>query len=150
MPPPANYDSAGLVIRVDPTALWGYAQTDMPAEAHTVSDALGRINTVWQGLALGWAGTTADEAQDFNDRWNAALGALFGTPEAPDSGALPKIAYAVGMAALNYGGTEDVVKTMFDTFAGELRSSGPQPPARNNGDSPITENTPPYTMPPSS
>ena len=151
MPAPANYDSTSLVIKVDPTTLWGYAQTDLPNEAQTVADSLGRINDIWNGLALGWAGTTADEAQDFNNRWNAALSALFGSQADPSSGVLNKIANAVGMASLNYAETEDTVKTMFDSFAADLAPGGlPQPPARNDNNGPITENTQPYTAPPAS
>jgi hypothetical protein len=148
MSAPANYDSTGLVIKVDPTTLWSYAQNDLPNNGDVVATAVGNINTIWNGLALGWAGTTADEAQDFNDRWNAAITGLFGTPADTSSGALPKIADAVGMAALNYGETEDTVKSSFDLFAARLNSSSNyQPPARSNTDGPITEVTPPYTGP---
>jgi hypothetical protein len=149
MSAPSNYDSTGLVIKVDPTTLWSYAQNDLPNNSEVVAIAVGNINTIWNNLALGWAGTTADEAQDFNNRWNTTISQLFGTQADPSSGALPKIADAVGMAALNYGETEDTVKRMFDTFSASLNSSSPTtpPPDRDDNDGPITENTPPYTMP---
>jgi len=149
MSEPSNYDSTSLVIKVDPTALWSLSQSDLPNDADVVASAIGSIQTTWQGLALGWAGTTADEAQDFNTRWNAAIAALFGTQADPSSGVLSKIADAVGTASLNYAATESTVTTMFTSFSSSLNSSsGTQsPPARSNNDGPITENTPAYTMP---
>ncbi len=148
MPAPATYNDSGLVIDVDPTTLWTYADTDMPTEAQTIADSIGRIHSIWDGLALGWAGTTADEAQDFSDRWNSALTQLFGSQADPDSGALPKIAQAVGMAALNYGATEDSVYHMFTEFSSGLNQTGdPQPPNRDDNDGPIDENTPPWPIP---
>lgn len=148
MPAPANYNDTTMLIDVDPTTLWGYADTDIPTQAQAIAEAIGRIHGVWDGLALGWAGTTADEAQDFNDRWNTALTQLFGSDAHPADGALPRIARAVGMASLNYAATEDSVYQMFTQLSGGLHGDGSQqPPTRNNDNGPITEDTPPWTMP---
>ncbi|WP_157756800.1 WXG100 family type VII secretion target [Plantactinospora sp. KBS50] len=148
MPVPANYNDHTMLIKVDPTTVWGYADTDMPAQAKVIGDALGRIHDTWEGLALGWAGTTAQEAQDFSSRWNAALTGLFGSREHPENGALPRIAKAVGMAALNYAETEDTVLQMFADFSAGLQGTGSsQPPVRDHNEGPITENTPSWTNP---
>ena len=140
MPKPANYNDAGLVINVDPTSLWQYGKTDLPAETTTIGDSLNRINDTWKGLKLGWAGTTADEAQDFSDRWNAMITQLFGTKASPESSVLYRIAVAVQTASLNYATTEDEVLKMFKDFDTAMHSSGGvQPPTRDQNQGPITE-----------
>jgi len=149
MSEPSNYDSTSMVIKVDPTALWGLSQSNLPNDADVVAFAIGNIQSIWQELTLGWAGTTADEAQDFNTRWNTAISALFGSQTDPTSGVLSKIADAVGTASLNYAETESTITTMFTSFSSSLNSGSgtTQAPARSDNDGPITENTPAYTMP---
>jgi uncharacterized protein YukE len=138
---PINYNDSGMDIRVDPTAMFAHATVDMPAEATVVADSINRINDIWQNLALGWVGTTADEAQDFNNRWNGAIVALFGSPAATGSGVLSEIAQAVGVAAINYGEAEDTIRKMFVGLTNGGGTAGP--PDRNQNDGPVTENNHP-------
>lgn len=141
VPVPANYNNANLGINVDPNALWTYGATDLPARMKTIGDAVGRIHDIWNGLKLGWAGTTADEAQDFADRWNVAVTTLFGSKAAPESSVLYKIAVAVQTASLNYATTEEEVSKMFLDFYRALPGGGGtnQPPTRDQNQGPITE-----------
>lgn len=146
MPAPGNYNDFGIMLKVDPNTLFGYATADMPAEAESIAGSIGNIVNIWNDLKLGWAGTSADEAQDFSNRWNAAITKLFGTEDDPESGAFPKIARAVGYAAINFGETEDVVAKMFASLSEGLAAppGTPQPPTRDEHDGPVTESTPPW------
>jgi hypothetical protein len=105
---------------------------------------------IWKGK-LGWVGTSAAEAQDFSDRINANVKQLFGTSDAPasgapGSGALPKIATGVDMASVNVGETEDVVKRMFDSLTPGLGTPGSKdtPPTWGITDGLVTDVTPPW------
>jgi hypothetical protein len=156
VPAPSNYDDSGMMIRVDPDSLYRYAAVDMPNHADVIVGHLTNIVDTWTGLQLGWAGTTADEAQDFSNRWIHAVEQLFGTEADPTSGALPKIAMAVNLAAVNYGEAEDVIIRMFTSLVagliiGDVQGLGPQaphsidPPPTRTPDpqsGPITESAP--------
>ena len=134
MPGPENYNDSGIVLRVDPTVVWHEAAVELPKIAQIIHDSIENIFHTWEGLRLSWNGKSAVEAKDFNDRFNANLRSLFGTSDAPSSGVLPKVATAAGMAAVNFGGTEDAVMRMFDTLSSGLGTSTPPPPwggARN-------------------
>jgi uncharacterized protein YukE len=146
VPTPSNYNDAGMQIRVDPDALYGYATVDMKNQAEVLVGSLNRIRDIWQGLALGWVGTSAAEAHDFSDRWNHAIEQLFGTNDDLNSGALPKIATAVAIASINYGEAEDVVVKMFQSLLDALNASPgtPTPPVRHQDEGPVTEQSPPW------
>jgi hypothetical protein len=141
VPAPTNYNDASLNINVDPDALWMYGATDLPAQLKAIGDLVGRVHDIWNGLQLGWAGTTADEAQDFADRWNGAVTVLFGTQADPQSSVLYRIAVAVQTASLNYATTEEEVSKMFLDFYDALPGGGGtnQPPTRDQSQGPITE-----------
>jgi hypothetical protein len=141
--PPSNYDNAGLLIRIDPGNVFFHVG-DMQYEAQAIGDAITAIVGIWNNLRLGWVGTTAAEAQDFNTRWVAAVQALFGTSADPKSGALPRIADAVAYAAINYGEAEDSNQKMFQSLTNDLNSppGTPPPPTRDQNQGPITENAP--------
>jgi hypothetical protein len=146
MTAPGNYNDAGTVFRIDPTAMFTYATVDLLAEAKAIGAAIENIFNIWQGLKLGWVGTTATEAQDFSDRMNATLKKMFGSDDDPTSGVLPKVATAIGKASINFGETEDVMKKMFDTLTTDLGKpgNGDSPPPRDvNDGGPVTEHTPP-------
>src|ERR1700730_2522552 len=145
MPAPSNYNDYGILIRVDPTTLYHYADVDIPAQDALIANGVSNIDKTWEGLALGWVGSSATEAQNFNNRWNSAVTKLFGTPEDPSTGALQKIAHAVGLAAVNFGVTEDVVMHMFQSLVDGMGAPPGQPgsPSRNHNDGPVTEVTPP-------
>ena len=142
MPQAGNYNSSSIGINVDQMSLWNYGKTDIPSIMEMLVASVDRIHTAWNGLKLGWAGTTADEAQDFNERWNAALAELFGSKEHPGQSVLSKIAVAVQTAAMNYAVAEHGVLKMFDSFYSSIIEPGGtvQPPVRDENQGPITEN----------
>jgi len=121
---PSNYDDAGLLIRVNADRIFQSAATDIPNQAQVIANAINNIVQIWNGLKLGWVGTTASEAQQFNDQWTNAVKQLFGTDSDPSSGALPRIADGVALAAINYGEAEDAVTKMFNSLTVGLDLSG--------------------------
>lgn len=143
MQPPSNYDDPSLQILVDPVDMFSHV-SDMQNQAQAVSDAINTIVGIWNGLTLGWVGTSASAAQDFNAQWTAAIQALFGTQADPQSGAFSKIASAVGMASINYGEAEDSNQKMFQSLTNDLNSpsSNLPPPSRDDNQGPITETAP--------
>jgi hypothetical protein len=142
--PPGNYDDAGILLRVDPDTLYSYATVDMTQESQVIVDAINNIVGIWNNLKLSWAGTTAEEAQDFSNRWNSAVEALFGTQDKPEDGAFPRLADAVDYASINYGVAEDAIVRMFQSLTNGLNSPPHgTPPTRDQNQGPITENAPP-------
>ena len=144
MPAPGNYDSGELLIDVDPDALFRYATVDIPGSCTAIAAHIYAIVQSWNSLKLGWLGNTADEVQDFNTRWSAAVTKLFGTEDKPEDGILSKVATAAGLAAINYGVSEEIVTQIFTNISSGIdnpqRGSGD--PNRDNDAGPITENTP--------
>ncbi len=143
-PKPANYDNAGIVIQVDPDAMYTDATTTMRTHGESIADSISSINDTWNGLKLGWMGRTADEAQSFNDEWNAAIKSLFGTKDDPSTGVLNKIEVAVHYASVNYGVAEDVVVKMFNDIESAIRdpSGSSDTKHESHTDGPITETFP--------
>jgi uncharacterized protein YukE len=139
---PSNYDDGGLLIRVDPDSVFRYATVDIMNEAKVMANAISTISQTWTNLQLGWVGTSAQEAQDFNNQWNQAIDRLFGTVKDPASGALPKIAEAVATAAVNYAEAEDAVTKTFRGFTDNQNPQSAPPPGRNQNQGPVTENAP--------
>ena len=142
MPAPDNYNSRDLVIDVDPGHMWSVATVVLPDGARLIINSLNQINGIWAGLQVGWAGVTADEAQDFGHRWNTTMTYLFGSADEEDSGLLPKIAKGLGLAAINYGEAEDSVQKMFKGFSADGGGDGSD--QRNDDEGPVTEHTDPY------
>ena len=152
MPAPHNYDDAGIVIQVNPTVMFLESTVTMSAYGQVIADHIGAIVDIWNGLKLGWSGDTAEAAKGFFDEWSNAIRDLFGTEDDPDRGVLNKIANAVATAALNYGGTEDAVTTMFDNISSAIEVAAiirPVTPLSNYSDpnrplsqGPISEKTP--------
>jgi uncharacterized protein YukE len=138
------YDDASTLIKVDPDNLFTRANVDMMNNANVIADAISSIVQTWNGLALGWAGATAAEAQDFSDRWTEAVRRLFGTKDDPTLGVLPKMASGVAMASINYGEAEATIEEMFLTLYSSLAgpSDSPVPPTRDQDQGPVTENAP--------
>jgi hypothetical protein len=117
---PEYYDSSGASIKIDPDAVYQSATVTMPALGAEISDSVSRVVQIWNDLKLGWVGNTAQEAQDFNDRWSASIGQLFGAAGDPSTGILSKITAGVAMAGVNYGQAEDVVTNMFNQTSDAL------------------------------
>jgi hypothetical protein len=124
MPVTESYDSAGINIKVDPDSIFNSATLIIPDLGQYISDSVNRVVQIWNDLKLGWVGDTAQEAQDFNDRWSESIRELFGTGADSTSGILSQIAGGIAMASVNYGQAEDVVTTMFTQTADALGSGG--------------------------
>jgi hypothetical protein len=148
---PSNYDDAGIMISVDPNTLYQYATSDIPNHIQNLAHSISKIVGVWNKLNndnVGWVGTSASEAQDWNSKWSGAVNGLFGSDSDPASGVLPKIAGAVAQAALNYGTAEDTITTNFQHYIDGLNTpaGGPDsvnsPPTRNGSQGPVSENAP--------
>lgn len=140
---PANYNDAGMVIRVDPGAMF-QGGNRVITEANGIMDIINRVVNIWNNLNIGWIGTSATEAQDYLNRWTQAIQNLFGTDANPGSGALPELAAAAEQAAINYAEAEKMNAMMFEGLGFSLASNDPNgPPPRNSNDGPISENAPP-------
>lgn len=145
MPVPESYDNAGITIKVDPDDIFKFATVAIPRLGEEVANSVGRIVQIWNDLKLGWVGDTAQEAQDFNDRWSSNIAELFGGKGGPGVGILDQIADGISMAASNYGGAEDVVTNMFSQTAlslGQNGSSDAPPDSHRGVDGPVGEKTP--------
>jgi hypothetical protein len=142
---PESYDDAGASIKIDPDNVYQSATVAVPALGAEIADSVNRVVQIWSDLKLGWVGNTAQEAQDFNDRWSASIGALFGGAGST-SGVLSDISDGIARASVNYGQAEDVVTNMFSHTASSLESSSPPPDGsapdshRASNDGPVTEN----------
>jgi hypothetical protein len=117
--PPGNYNNT--TISVEPDNIYYQATTVIPDCINTIQNSVLKIANAWRGLQLGWVGTTADQVEDFANRWQASIHQLFGTPAQEGSGAstgiLPKIAGAVGLVGANFGNAEHAVVDMFNQIS---------------------------------
>jgi hypothetical protein len=141
--PPGNYDDASLQILVDRDGMFARV-SDMQNEAQLIANATIAIVGIWNDLKLGWAGSSASEAQQCNTEWTVAVQALSGTAADPDSGAFSKVAQAVALASINYGEAEDSNQKMFRGLTISLNAppGNLPPPSRSDSQSPITETAP--------
>jgi uncharacterized protein YukE len=121
----ADYDVTST-FTVDPNALQQHA-VNLKNYGQAVSDSLKRINDIWDGLKLGWMGKTADEAQDFINRWNAVMQELFGSEKHPEQGVLNAIAVGVATVAANMAFTEHTLFDSFRQFQHSLQGDGSAP-----------------------
>lgn len=124
---PAQYDTAGAVIKVAPDNVYQTATVGIPSLGQEIADSVNRVVGIWNDLKLGWVGNTATEAQDFNDRWAADISQLFGSQADGTQGGTPgilnQLANGIAMAAANYGQAEDTVTNMFNQTADALAQS---------------------------
>jgi uncharacterized protein YukE len=152
---PGNFNDSGMTIRVDPDLMYQLATVNMKNSAQTLMEAVNGVVQTWNNLKVGWVGTSADEAQAFNDQWVHAVNSLFGSQADPTSGVLPKIANGTALASINYGEAEDTVMQNFMNVANSadvgalvgLSQAQPGPPGRNQTQGPLTEETFPSAVP---
>jgi hypothetical protein len=96
-----------------------------------ISDSLENIQNIWSGLELGWAGDTANEAQDLQKHWNEVMVQLFGKKgkkgKEGTPGVLPAILGGLEEVSKAIESTEDGLATVFkkigDAFPGPLDHS---------------------------
>lgn len=132
---PANYNDAGMVIRVDPGAMFQGANLVI-TQANGIMDNVNRVVDIFNNLTVGWVGTTSAEAQDFGNRFDQSVQNL--------ANALQEMGQGTAQAAINYAVTERINAEMFSGLGFSLASADPNgPPPRNSNDGPISENAPP-------
>lgn len=98
------------------------ASKQLQALAGDVSDVVKHINDTVFTLALGWAGKTSQEAQDFTNRWNSKMNELFGTSDKPEDGVLNVMSAGVEAAAIGFSQTNDYIGMTFNQIAASLSS----------------------------
>ena len=158
--PLGNYNVPQTRIFVDPPELYEIG-VKVNARGEDIVALIRNISNIWADLKLGWAGSTATEAEDFAARWTRTADAFFGKEGDTRSvgsvarlpvdgladivpGVLPKVVTAIQLAAANYGQSEDFVVKMFDEMAAALgkEDGGEQPDVHRDLDlGPIKENT---------
>lgn len=117
-----NYDRAGDTY-ISPSRL-NKAVNDLADLAESVGDSIDRIDNTLDKLALGWAGKTRQESENFSNRWNEVMRDLFGTKEDPNRGVLNRIANQVGTAARNYNRAEGGLADLWAQFGAKLSGDG--------------------------
>jgi hypothetical protein len=118
----ADYDSVQAFI-VSPSDILAHAR-NIEADSQSISDSLGTIVDTLQSLNLGWAGKTAEEANDFGDRWTAVAQELFGTDANPEKGALNIVLDGVYIVASLFAGAEQGLKDFFNNMTTALAGDG--------------------------
>jgi hypothetical protein len=120
---PAVYadDGSDAVISVDGELLISLSQ-----QVQTMLDGINQdvttIFTTLNGLALGWAGQTATEAQDFFDRLDACMTVLYGKDgdqTSEQNSMLGRVSVALDLAGTNYLQAEDAIVSLF-TVSGSV------------------------------
>ena len=141
--PGVNYNTSSFSINPDEVKK---RADEILVLAKDIVDSLNNINDTLSALKMGWAGATADEAQDFGNRWNSVMTELFGDKDHPEKGVLNVIVGGLDAVRWNYAWCEDGVFQMFHKWGLDMMegSSGgtptTPPPSMNNTDlSAITE-----------
>jgi uncharacterized protein YukE len=131
-----SYDSASLTV--EPQDICDSA-TALVRHSDEVAASLTRISNTVTALELGWAGKSADEAQQFNERWDHVMGELFGPRDHPEQGVLNVMAGGIKAAAVGFSQTEVALEQVFKKFAeglsGDGSSSGTPGSVPDRGDS---------------
>jgi uncharacterized protein YukE len=116
-PPPDTYAGSGgaSTIIVDPEMLLNFSKQVLSLVDGIGSD-ISTLFTTLKGLQLGWAGQTADEAQDYFDRLDACMTVLYGKAGDQNSGQtslMGRIASGLDIAGNNYLAAEDAIVDLF-------------------------------------
>jgi uncharacterized protein YukE len=111
---PASYDAVTMTVNPGLLQMSGDMIQDA---AEDIVTALNTIDNTLSNLQLGWAGQTAQEAEDFGDQWMAAMTGLFGNANNPKSGVMDQVIVALLTAAGNFSNAEDAVISMFGQLA---------------------------------
>lgn len=119
---PADYDSTQTFF-VWPSDILVHAE-NIRLDSQSIADCLGTIVNTLQGLNLGWAGTTAQEAKDFGDRWTAVAEELFGTKDNPQSGALNIVLDGVYTVGALFAGAEAGLRDFFNNMTAAIEGGG--------------------------
>jgi Proteins of 100 residues with WXG len=122
-PTHTDYDHAGETW-ASPAGLHSTGQ-QINDLAKDISDSVDRIQNTLQSLVLNdWQGATQQEADDFNNRWLAVMGELFGSKDKPNDGVLNAMADGIFKVTDNYNKAETGLVNVWSQFAGKLPSEG--------------------------
>jgi hypothetical protein len=122
MPITVDYDHVGDFY-VYPAEIKNDGNT-LESLAKTVAQSLTNISNTLNDLKLGWAGKTAEEAQEFGDRWLRVATELFGTDDHPEYGVLNVIVNGVLDVGDMFAQIEGGIMGYFDDFKKSLDASG--------------------------
>ncbi|MFG1610856.1 WXG100 family type VII secretion target [Actinoplanes sp. NPDC049265] len=120
-------EAASHKINVKPQSLTTKAKT-IAAKQESLTATIKTISDTWNALDLGWVGQTQKEADDFNNRFQAAYKAMFGNDKTPDkladisSGecALGKIKALADAASQTYANAEEGLTGSLYRFGEQL------------------------------
>jgi hypothetical protein len=118
----ADYDSV-QVFTVAPNDIVVHARI-VEGHATSIAGSLSNIVTTLQDLNLGWAGKTAEEANDFGNRWTAVGKELFGTHDHPEDGALNIVVDGMYIVAALFAGAEQGLKDFFNHMLTAVMAPG--------------------------
>jgi uncharacterized protein YukE len=134
---PQSYDTAK--ITVSPQTL-SDVSSQVTSLAEDVANRLQNISTTLSNLQLSWAGPSSGLAAEFAQRWQSAATSLFGTQQAPNEGALSRLADGPQAASQNYDNVEQWAVTSFNKLNENLGDGGSGIPSSvtNTGDTVVT------------
>lgn len=134
---PTDYDTAGetSTLTINPYELWQNPHVFMAIQIAEIEESWGKIGKTWSDLRLGWTGSSAEEAEKFNDRLQDAQNEMFGlageTEDESKPGILRLLRYRAVQASSNYASADDGVLRLFNEFTDSLTAGGngePQAP----------------------
>ncbi|MEV6994320.1 WXG100 family type VII secretion target [Streptomyces sp. NPDC093228] len=126
-----DYDIS--TIKIDPSGLDAQGKKIVQL-AREVAESIDRINRTLESLKLGWVSESADEAQEFSDRWIRVMREMFGE-NGGQIGVLAAMAGGISTAAIGFSHLETGLESSFTEFINKLASSG--------GDGGLTDHTGP-------
>ncbi|MFF7580967.1 WXG100 family type VII secretion target [Streptomyces sp. NPDC008061] len=115
MPEYGDYDIG--VIKIDPSAL-GSDGEKLVSLANEMAESVIRINNAVGSLRLGWVSESANEAQEFQDRWNRVMAQMFG-----ENGVLMAMVGGIMQVAAGFSHLEIELESAFLKFSEGLSSS---------------------------
>ncbi|MFG2525236.1 WXG100 family type VII secretion target [Streptomyces sp. NPDC048527] len=116
---PGNYNASR--VSVDPSQLNSCVDR-LNQCCDSINAALADIMASLGDLRLSWTGDSQQLADDFNTRWEFAMGEMFGTQENPGTGILNTLTGGVAYAVENYANTEASIANMWNQFERALAS----------------------------
>jgi hypothetical protein len=81
------------------------------------------VGSTLRPLRLGWAGHTADEAQQLHDDWTSVLTQLYGTRLTPQDGVVNVLACGLVEAADGCGWTTEQLQHLWQWFYNHLQNA---------------------------
>jgi uncharacterized protein YukE len=114
---PANWNTS--TVTVDPWVLHSASQKSSDA-VKDINDAMNAVTTRLNELRLSWTGSSQEQADTFNNDWNAMVKRLFGTQDHPENGILSRFCSGLEAAAIGYSRGERTISDSFSMLQGLL------------------------------